>query len=88
MESAKNAFAATKGYWGKIFGNIILLQVCFFVVLMGLQIVLSVLAAMAGDSAGMLQSLVQQVLGQVFGIAFAVFLVQLSGTIIANPKTA
>lgn len=80
MESARMSYAKTKGYWGKIFGNVLLFgivtMVCAAIIS---RILLGVLGSMAG---GFLAAMV----GEFAGALLVVFSMQLARTVMENSR--
>lgn len=78
FDSAKESYAKTAGYWGKIFGNALLVGICAFIAVAVLSMVLSVLGK--GGVAIFLPVLHQ------LALAFmTVFMTKLAVSILANP---
>lgn len=79
--SVKQSFKRTSGYWGKIFGNLLVVGVCMIVA----SIVTGIIAMFTGPT---LSPFVSQFLMQIV-MAYAIFfVVKLSLTVMANPKAA
>lgn len=82
--SANRSYDATRGYWAKIFGNVILISIIFAVVIGILGAILSPLALISAT----LLSVVIGFVSQCYQAFFSIFLVQLTQTILAHPHKA
>lgn len=78
FDSAKESYAKTAGYWGKIFGNALLVGICAFIAVAVVAMVLSVLGR---GVAAMLLPVLHQL-----ALAFmTVFMTKLAVSVLANP---
>ncbi len=83
MESARLSYGATAGYWGKIWGNGIVLAVVLFVVSLVLGMVVGIIGAVSAPVGAWVMQMVQQGIS-----AFAIlFSLRLALTIMENPKS-
>lgn len=79
MESATMSYKVTAGYWGKIFGNMLLLAVIFWAALLILNVIFAIVGL------GWFAMIVGTEIFISFGMIFSM---QLARSIIANPKMA
>ena len=81
MESVSESYSRTKGYWGKIVGNMIVACLCVVLASIVAGIAISIIGFMVPVASLWLQAIVKEVLS-----AFMiVFTVHLATTILANP---
>lgn len=80
MESARMSYAKTKGWWGKIFGNILV----FGIVTMICAAILGKL--LVGVLGGMTGGLLAAIVGQFAGALLVVFSMQLARTVMENAR--
>lgn len=83
FESARISYSATKGYWGKIVGNIVVLMICFMIARFLLFIPLGMIGIASGTAALVGNSIIDIAL---MGIVM-IFYVNLALTIMSNPKS-
>lgn len=81
LESASASYSQTSGYWGKIFGNVIVAAICAFVAL----VIVGFVVGFLGSSVAAIATPVLNMLVTAF---MTVFVVKLSLTILQNPKRA
>lgn len=84
IESTKLSYERTRGYWGKIFGNLLVMALLLWVVLLVAGIALSIALAIFASSSMLLSSLtvgIMQWLATAYGTIFAV---KLADTVMAN----
>lgn len=84
MESVRLSYDGTKGYWGKIVGNMIVAALC--VMLAG--IVAGIIVGILGFMAPMLGVWLNAIVKEVLSAFTVVFAVQLATTLLSNPMTA
>lgn len=84
MESVRMSYAGTKGYWGKIVGNMIVAGLCVMLAGIVAGIVIGILGFMAPMLGVWLNAIVKEVLSA-FCVVFAV---QLATTLLSNPMMA
>ncbi len=83
LQSARESYSRTKGYWGKIVGNSIVAGLCTMLASIVLSIAVGILAIMLP----LLGSWVSTIAGYVFSAFMMIFMVKLSITILANPAS-
>lgn len=89
--SVKRSYDVSSGYWGKIFGNTLLVGLIFLVIMIGVGIVSAIiggiLGAMAGAAVGgLLAGMLTMFFSQFYNVVLIAFLLKLSATIIVNPR--
>jgi uncharacterized membrane protein YidH (DUF202 family) len=85
VQSAKRSFEATRGYWGKVFGNVLLLSLLFFFVIAIVSAVLGAAAFPFATSGQLILSVLLGFVSQCYQGFLSIFLVLLAETIAANP---
>lgn len=90
-EAVKRSYAVSNGYWGKIFGNTLLLGLIFMIIMVCVGILAKIVGeigdAMAGIMTGsILIGLVTAFFSQFYNVIFITFALKLSATIIAHPR--
>lgn len=80
--SANRSMEVTRGYWGKVLGNIILLSVLCSIVIAVIGAILSPLSLVSAPAL----DVVIGFLSQLYQAFFSIFLVQLTLTLTANPR--
>ncbi len=81
LQSARESYSRTKGYWGKIVGNAIVAMLCVVLASIVLSIAVGILAIMLP----LFASWVSSIVGYMFSAFLMIFMVKLSVTILANP---
>lgn len=81
------SIAVTKGYWGKIVGNVLLLNIIFMLFMMVVSLITGILGAASEDIGSLVSSIASTFFSQYFQAIFAAFLLLLSGELIAHPRT-
>lgn len=90
-ESVRRSYDVTRGYWGKVFGNTLLLALIFMIVMVGVGMIADIVAsmseAMVGETgAALITIMITTFFSQFYNVIFIAFLLGLSATIIANPR--
>lgn len=89
--AVKRSYDVSKGYWGKILGNTLLLALIFLVIMVGVGIVAGILGGIGGAAAGavggsIVAGLVTTFFSQFYNAVLIAFLLKLTATIIVNPR--
>ncbi len=82
MQSVSDSYSRTKGYWGKIIGNLIVAGILMVVV----SAVLSVIFGAILMSTSSVMMFVSQVISQLLMAVMVVFIIRLSQTVLQNPR--
>lgn len=83
FESVTISISRTRGYWGKVFGNMLLLGICGILAMIIIGMVLGMLLMFVPYGS----AVVSAILGQLFLGFVTVFVVGLNRTLTANPVT-
>lgn len=83
LQSVRESYARTSGYWGKIVGNALVAMLCVMLGSIVLSIAIGILAIMLP----LFASWVSSIVGYMFSAFMMIFMVKLSVTILANPAT-
>jgi hypothetical protein len=83
----QRSIAVSRGYWGKIFGNFLVLNLVFMLIMMFVSIFTGIIESTGGENVGgLISSLISMFFSQYFQAITAAFLLKLAATIIINPR--
>lgn len=84
FESVQLSMDRTNGYWGKIFGNMLLMGICLIPIVFLVGIVVGILSSVAP----VIDPVVQSALSLFISAFFTIFTVKLGRTVMAHPKVS